>query len=132
MVYAAPSVVGRHCIYDLQVGDPHLLDDEDFIKEALIAAAKAADATLLEVSSRKFDPQGVTALALLSESHISVHTWPEFGYAAIDAFTCGDKTQPKAACDSLRIALKSTHGSMQLLTRTCPNVSLLRLQGVVP
>jgi len=130
-VYAAPSVVGRHCIYDLQGGDPHLLNDEDFIKSALTEAAAVANATLLEVSSRKFEPQGVTALALLAESHISIHTWPEFGYAAIDAFTCGDKTVPKAACDSLRIALKSTHGSMQLLTRQCPSLSLLRLQGVV-
>jgi len=131
-VYAAPSVVGKHWIYDLQGGNRDLLNDEDFVKEALSGAATAADATLLSISSKKFEPQGVTAVALLAESHLSLHSWPEYGYAAIDAFTCGDRTDPQKACDYLRKAFEGTHGSIRILKRVCPNISLLQLQGVVP
>ena len=95
-------------------------------------AAEAANATLLSISSKKFDPQGVTAVVLLSESHLSIHTWPEYGYAAIDAFTCGDRTDPEKACDFLLKTFKATHGSIQILKRVCPSLSLLQLQGVVP
>ena len=95
-------------------------------------AAEAANATLLSISSKKFDPQGVTAVVLLSESHLSIHTWPEYGYAAIDAFTCGDRTDPEKACDFLRKTFEATHGSVQILKRVCPSPSLLQLQGVVP
>ncbi len=131
-MYETPSVVGKHWIYDLQGGDHDLLNDEDFVKDVMTMAAEAANATLLSISSKKFDPQGVTAVLLLSESHLSIHTWPEFGYAAIDAFTCGEHTDPELACDFLRRAFKATHGSIQILKRVCPNVNLLQLQGVVP
>lgn len=116
-VYDSSGVVGRHCIFELQDGNPNLLDNEDFIKEALTKAADAAGATLLGIVSHKFEPQGVTAIALLSESHISIHSYPEYGYAAIDAFTCGEHTNPESACRSLKESLEAKSGSMQLLTR---------------
>jgi S-adenosylmethionine decarboxylase len=116
-VYDGSGVVGRHCIFELQDGNPNLLDDEDFIKEALTKAADAAGATLLKIVSHKFEPQGVTAIALLSESHISIHSYPEYGYAAVDAFTCGEHTNPESACRSLKESLEAKSGSMQLLTR---------------
>lgn len=131
-VYEVPGVVGRHCIYELQGGDPYLLDNEAFIKEAVSNAADASGATLLGLISHKFEPQGVTAVALLSESHISIHTWPEHGYAAIDAFTCGEHTNPEAACRSLREALKATAGSMKLLSREGHTLNRLQLQGAIP
>ena len=116
-MYDGSGVVGRHCIFELQDGNPNLLDDEDFIKEALTKAADAAGATLLKIVSHKFEPQGVTAIALLSESHISIHSYPEYGYAAVDAFTCGEHTNPESACRSLKESLEAKSGSMQLLTR---------------
>ena len=131
-VYEAPGVVGRHCIYELQGGDPNLLDDEAFIKEAMTQAADASGATLLGMVSHKFEPQGVTAVALLSESHISIHSWPEHGYAAVDAFTCGEHTNPEAACRSLREALKATSGSMKLLARQGDTVNRRQLLGALP
>jgi S-adenosylmethionine decarboxylase len=131
-VYEVPGVVGRHCIYELQGGDPHLLDDEDFIKDAMKQAAEASGATLLGMVSHKFEPQGVTAVALLSESHISIHSWPEHGYAAVDAFTCGEHTNPEAACRSLREALKATSGSMKLLARQGDTVNRRQLLGALP
>ncbi len=131
-VYEVPGVVGRHCIYELQGGDPNLLDDEAFIKEAMTQAADASGATLLDMVSHKFEPQGVTAVALLSESHLSIHTWPEHGYAAIDAFTCGDHTNPEAACRSLRESFKGTCGSMELLSRHGDTVNRRQILGAVP
>ena len=126
-VYEAPSVVGKHCIFELQEGNPTLLDDEEFIKNALILAAEAAGATLLQVVTHKFDPQGVTGFALLAESHISIHTYPEYGYAAIDSFTCGEHTNPESACRSLKDAFQSKYGSMRLLDR---NFSINRDRSV--
>lgn len=116
-VYETPSVVGKHCIFQLQDGNPTLLNDEDFVKTALIVAAESAGATLLQVATHKFEPQGVTGFALLAESHISIHTWPEHGFAAIDSYTCGEHTNPESACRSLKDAFQSKHGAMQLLNR---------------
>lgn len=132
-MYEVPKVVGKHAIYELLGGDPTLLDDEDFVKEALIQAAESAGATLLGLITHKFEPQGVTGVALLSESHLSFHSWPEYGYASIDAFTCGDHTDPEAACHSLKYAFKATHGSIRLLRREGPTFShprSLRILGV--
>lgn len=60
------------------------------LEDALARAANAAGATLLTVKTHQFSPAGMTGVAVLAESHISVHTWPEFGYAAVDIFTCGE------------------------------------------
>lgn len=116
-VHEPSGLIGRHCIYELQGGNPLLLDDEDFITTALKKAAKAAGATLLNLVVHKFEPQGVTALALLAESHISIHSWPEHGYAAIDAFTCGAHTDPVAACRSLHDALEGQNFAVTTLSR---------------
>lgn len=130
-VLPAPSVVGRHCIFQLQDGNPTLLNDEDFVKTALIVAAEAAGATLLQVATHKFEPQGVTGFALLAESHISIHTWPEHGFAAIDSYTCGEHTNPESACRSLKDAFQSKHGAMRLLNRDF-NPSHAQLPAVCP
>lgn len=116
-MYEVPQVVGRHALYDLHGGNPNLLNDEEFIKKALADAADVAGATLLGLITHRFEPQGVTAVALLSESHLSLHSWPEYGYASIDAFTCGEHTDPEAACHSLKAAFESTHGSIRLVKR---------------
>ena len=92
------DTVGKHCILELYGCDSTKLDDELFLRATITAAAKRAGATLLNLITHRFEPQGVTGLALLAESHISIHTWPESGYAAVDVFTCGDHTMPEKAC----------------------------------
>ena len=129
-MHQEPGVVGRHCLFELQNGNPNLLDNEDFIKDALTKAADAAGATLLGLVSHKFEPQGVTAVALLAESHISIHTYPEYSYAAIDAFTCGEHTNPESACRSLKDTLEGKSGSMQIVTRQNNAFSRDPLPGV--
>ena len=114
---ALDEVVGRHVVAELLGGNPNLLNDERYIVAVLKEAAERAGGTVLNVSSHKFTPQGVTALALLSESHISIHTWPEHGYAAVDAFTCGAHTEPQLACDFLKKSLFCTEEKVRVLER---------------
>ena len=95
------NMVGKHCILELYECDEIKLNDEAFVRTTITIAAKLAGATLLNLITHRFEPQGVTGLALLAESHISIHTWPENGYAAVDVFTCGDHTMPDRACEIL-------------------------------
>ncbi len=94
-------MVGKHCILELYDCDKSKLNDESFLRTAVTKAARLSGATLLKLITHQFEPQGVTGLALLAESHISIHTWPEIGYAAVDVFTCGDHTLPERACKIL-------------------------------
>jgi S-adenosylmethionine decarboxylase len=112
--------VGTHCILELYGCNHALLDDADYIQQSLRNAATTAGATFLKETCHRFDPQGVTALALLAESHISIHTWPESGYAAVDVFTCGDHTMPESACHHLIRAFESTQYSLNSLKRQPP------------
>ena len=89
------TYAGSHLIIDLW--EARGLDDEDRIRQALLDAVEAAGATLLHIHLHRFTPfGGVSGVAVLSESHISVHTWPERGYAAFDIFMCGN-TEPRKA-----------------------------------
>ena len=81
-------------------GSFEALNDGPRIVHACLAAAHAAGATVLNYQWHQFEPHGVTALVLLSESHLSIHTWPEKGSAAVDVFTCGD-AKPRKALDSM-------------------------------
>lgn len=96
---------------------PEILDDRDFIETTMEEAVDRANATLLHQVTRRFTPQGVTALALLAESHISIHTWPELGYAAADIFTCGNRAMPERAAAHLTAALQAQRSTVKRLER---------------
>lgn len=84
---------GVHLIVDLY--DAERLDDIDHIEATLRRATNAANATLLHIHLHHFEPNGVSGVAVLAESHISIHTWPEAGYAALDVFMCGSANPDK-------------------------------------
>ncbi len=109
--------VGSHCILELYECPNHLLNDFEFISQALVEAVKEAKSTLLKEVTHQFEPYGITALALLAESHISVHTWPEIGYVAIDMFTCGEHAQPEKACNYLAKAFQANKHVLLTLPR---------------
>jgi len=111
----------KHLLLELYKCDYEKLNDESFLRCTLNRAAKLAKATVLNLISNKFEPQGVTAIALLAESHISIHTWPEIGYAAIDVFTCGDHTMPEKACKFLFKDFLAKHFSFQNVAREIPS-----------
>ncbi|GAA3864632.1 adenosylmethionine decarboxylase [Saccharothrix violaceirubra] len=108
---------GQHVLAELEGVSPELLDDEKFLRHALGEALTQADATVLEVVSKQFDPQGVTVLALLSESHASIHTYPEVGKVFVDVFTCGTRAKPALAVQLLADALGAVSARSDLITR---------------
>ena len=116
----AYSGIGTHCILELYGCPAELLDDEQRLMPTLREAALRAGATLLKETMHRFEPQGITALLLLAESHLSIHTWPESGYAAVDVFTCGSHTQPEVACAFLVQACGATQHSLKVVTRRPP------------
>src|ERR671916_1611642 len=104
---AAMMPGGTHLIAELGGCNQEALNNEEFLREELRESARIAGATVLSVHSHKFTPVGVTAFALLAESHISIHTWPDLGYAAVDAFTCGQSMSTELAIESVAHALDS-------------------------
>lgn len=113
---------GQHLIADLEGAER--LDDADWIEHALRDAAAAANATVLEVRLHRFGPgQGVTGVALLAESHISIHTWPEAGTAAIDVFVCGAAADPRAALAVIRQRLGGAAANVQVIARLAAHAS---------
>ena len=117
---AISDAVGKHCILELYDCQNSRLDDEAFLRDTITTAAKRAGATLLNLITHRFEPQGVTGLALLAESHISIHTWPESGYAAVDVFTCGDHTMPERACQVLVEELGAVRHKLTSFRRETP------------
>ena len=98
----------RHILFTLKSCNVELMEDENYMRKMLYNAAKECNSTLLNLSVYKFEPQGLTGIAMLAESHISVHTWPEKGMAVCDAFTCGDHTTPEKGVEYMQKMLEST------------------------
>lgn len=87
---------GQHLILDFWGVDAGLLDSQEAVREALLYAAREGRCTVVAEYFHEFSPVGVTGVLVLAESHLSVHTWPEEGYCALDAFTCGEATRMSA------------------------------------
>lgn len=111
------STFGRHVAVDAWGVDFALLNDAEWLKSQMTEAAKASGATVLSVQGQQFEPQGATVLVLLSESHLSIHTYPEKGFAAIDCYTCGDSVDPQVAIDYLLAVLKPRNTHAKKLIR---------------
>jgi S-adenosylmethionine decarboxylase len=108
--------MGKHYLLNLYECSFVLLNDEHFLMDLLQNAAIASGATVVQTIYKKFEPQGVTVLCLLSESHISIHTWPEEEKAAVDIYTCGD-CNPKIGCDIIIKQLQSTNHCLKYIER---------------
>ena len=89
--------LGRHLLLELKICNKEVLDDLDFLKDCLNEAAVQSGATVVGESFYHFAPCGVSGVVNIAESHIAVHTWPEFQYAAVDVFTCGTTVDPEKA-----------------------------------
>ncbi|MCP4591521.1 MAG: adenosylmethionine decarboxylase [bacterium] len=109
--------VGTHCILELHGCRSDRLNDAGFVREAIEHASQRSLSTLLNLTSHQFEPQGVTAVGLLAESHLSIHTWPEHGYAAVDIFTCGENARPREACEYLAGCFEADKHSLVVLPR---------------
>ncbi len=111
------NALGKHLLLELNGCDHKILDDIDYIKEVMIEAANEAGATILGESFHQFSPQGVSGVLVIAESHLTIHTWPEHGYAGADIFTCGTRVQPEKAAEVIIARLKPATHSIILMDR---------------
>ena len=108
---------GSHIILDLHSCNTEKLDDADYIKDVLEKAAVEAKANIIQTIMHRYQPQGVTGVCLVAESHLSIHTWPEHGFAAVDIFMCGKEGFPEKARAYIRTALEGKEGYVIALPR---------------
>jgi S-adenosylmethionine decarboxylase proenzyme len=106
------QALGRHLLCEYTGCDRELLNAPEHIRTALQAAVTRAGATPLHEVVHAFSPHGVTGVIVIAESHFAIHTWPEYGFAAVDLFTCGETVDPYAAFESLREALRAQQHSV--------------------
>ena len=121
----------KHLLLELYRCDREKLNDESFLRCILNRASKLANATVLNLISNKFEPQGVTAIALLAESHISIHTWPESNYSAVDIFTCGQNMMPELASQYLIESLIAKEHSLRVIERNPPSAVSQNIRTVI-
>ncbi len=95
------NALGRHLLLELFDCDLDAINNLEAVKGALVEAAKRAQATIVDVVFHEFNPFGISGVVVIAESHLSIHTWPEYRYAAVDIFSCGDVLQPEVAASYL-------------------------------
>lgn len=116
--------LGIHLLVELRDCNPEILKNLGEVRDALVTAAKRAKATIIDVSFHEFNPFGISGMVIIAESHLSIHTWPEYGYAAVDIFTCGDTIKPEVAAEYLIKRFESKNPSIVEMKR-----GLLALDG---
>ncbi|OGT68970.1 MAG: S-adenosylmethionine decarboxylase proenzyme [Gammaproteobacteria bacterium RIFCSPHIGHO2_12_FULL_45_9] len=107
---------GRHFLLEYWGCHAGTLDQLDVVEASMKKAALAAGATIVQSTFHRFAPQGVSGVVVVQESHLSIHTWPEYGYAAVDCFTCGDTAQEEAHA-VLRAALQASRAEILIVNR---------------
>ena len=115
--------MGRHVIAELWQCDFDKLNDMDFIEQTFVDAALKSGAEVREVAFHKFAPQGVSGVVIISESHLTIHSFPEHGYASVDVYTCGD-LDPTIAAKYIAEALGSTSSELVEIPRGMGPVSV--------
>ena len=110
------EALGRHLLLDLKECNGGLLNDVSYLRALLLEAANACGGTVLGAFST-FNPYGVSGVVLIAESHLSIHTWPEFGFAAVDIFTCGNNIIPELAVKVIVGKLNSTNQNSFMVER---------------
>jgi S-adenosylmethionine decarboxylase proenzyme len=126
------TTLGHHMLVEFYNCDNALLDNVDYIERVMNEAAQACGATIVQSTFHRFSPYGVSGVVVISESHLAIHTWPEFGYASIDLFTCGPVIDPMEAYTVLKEALAAKVTEVNTIRRG--NLALIqsRMQNLVP
>jgi len=116
------QALGRQILVELYKCDSGVLNDQEFIDRALNEAVRQSGATIVTSTFHTFSPVGVSGVVVIAESHVAIHTWPEYSYAAVDIFTCGDKINPWVIHTYLKEAFNSGNTSVTELKRGIFNV----------
>ncbi|MFM7662464.1 MAG: polyamine aminopropyltransferase [Bacteroidota bacterium] len=127
------TALGNHILVEFMNCDPHIMNDVAGIERDMVGAAQKAGATVINSTFHHFSPYGVSGVVVIQESHLAIHTWPEYGYAAVDLFTCGEMNA-WISFDHLKECFKAKsysaieikRGSVNLLTRNDFDISTMR------
>ncbi|MTI88779.1 MAG: S-adenosylmethionine decarboxylase proenzyme [Balneolaceae bacterium] len=111
------EALGRHILVEYYDCESSSLNNVEHIEESMLSAVKTAKATIISHSFHKFSPYGVSGVVVIAESHVSIHTWPEYNYAAVDIFTCGDTIDPWLIQEQLKEAYGSQNVSSMEMKR---------------
>jgi len=112
--------LGRHILAEFTGCDTEVLNSIEKVKTALLEAARQSGATIVDSVFHQYNPYGLSGVVVIAESHISIHTWPEYGYAAVDFFTCGDQVDPWKACLYMKEKLACLEMHTQEISRGIP------------
>ncbi|MBU5307166.1 adenosylmethionine decarboxylase [Clostridioides mangenotii] len=109
--------LGKHLLIEYYECDSKILKNTSLIEKYMIESAKVAQATIVESVFHTFSPWGVSGVIVIEESHLAIHTWPEYGYAAVDLFTCGNTIKPFTAFKFLEEKLKAERYDLTEISR---------------
>lgn len=112
-----PISVGQHYLVEFDDCDVDAVNSEEHLRKALLRAVDLSGAKIIKDVFHSFSPHGVTGVIVIAESHVSIHTWPEFRYAAVDIFTCSDRMNVDLIVTELKIATQSKSVFMQKISR---------------
>ena len=109
--------LGRHILAEFFECDSNILNNPTLVEKYMLEAALECGATIVNKCFHLFAPHGVSGVVIISESHLAIHTWPEYGYAAVDLFTCGEQCDPKVAYEFLKEKFNSRKTTYSQLNR---------------
>jgi len=111
------EALGRQILVEYYDCKEAKINDVDYIESSLIKATEASKATIISHNFHKFSPYGVSGVVVIAESHVAIHTWPEYNYAAVDIFTCGDTIDPWIIQEQLKEFFESKNVSSMEMKR---------------
>ena len=109
--------LGRHILAEFFECDSNVLNNPELVEKYMLEAALECGATIVNKCFHLFMPHGVSGVVIISESHLAIHTWPEYGYAAVDLFTCGEQCDPKVSYEFLKRKFNSKDAKYSQLNR---------------
>ena len=116
------NALGKHLIVEFHDCNPAVLDDPQLCQDHIMEAVRRSGATVIQPFFHQFSPHGVSGIVVIAESHFSIHTWPEYGYCAVDVFTCGDLIQAEPAVEYMRQNFEANHYSVMEIKRGLLNL----------
>ncbi len=117
------KILGRHLIVEYSDCTTGRLNDAEFLERSMLEAVRRSGATIVNSLFHRYAPQGVSGVVVIAESHMSIHTWPEYNYAAVDFFTCGRRVDPYRANDYLKEMLGCTNACVTEVSRGIPSAA---------
>ncbi|MCL8266680.1 MULTISPECIES: adenosylmethionine decarboxylase [Leptospira] len=118
------NALGKHVIAEFYDCDYEIINNHELVEDIMLKSVDLSGATTIKSVFHRFSPYGVSGVVVVSESHFAIHTWPEYGYCAVDVFTCGDLIDNQAALDYLKEKLGSKNISVVEMKRGVLNLGV--------